>query len=60
MEGAGLMTLAVECLEIVESALSCDFALELLQAVEGHAGCVVPGEGYSTDDGYKGERGTHS
>ena len=37
VQGASLLPLALHGLKVVQSALASHFALELLQAVEGHA-----------------------
>ena len=34
------MALALDGLEIIKTALPCDLALELLQAIEGHSGGI--------------------
>ena len=41
VESASLLTFTVECLEVIKAALASYLALELLQAVEGHPGCIV-------------------
>lgn len=43
MHGAGFLLFALDCLEVVEAALACHFALKVSESVEGHACCVGPG-----------------
>lgn len=45
MESASLLSFTFHSLEVIEPALSCYFALKLLQVVERHAGTVSSGLG---------------
>ena len=42
VHGTGFLSLALQCLEIVETTLSSNLALELFEAVEGHPCGIGP------------------
>jgi len=42
VERSGLLALALKSLEVVEPAFASNFALELLEAVKGHPGSILP------------------
>ena len=50
VQGARLLPLALHGLKVVESALASHFALELLEAVEGHACGIGPAQALVTAD----------
>ena len=45
MHGPSFVLLALKSLEIIQATLASDLTLELLEPIEGHAGCVRSLEG---------------
>ena len=43
MHGTGLLSLALQRLEVVQATLAGDLALEVFHSIEGHPGCIGTG-----------------